>query len=124
MNKLPNSILLYIYSFDSTYHEIFNKVKEELKTVTSMWKIYFFHKDLKENFKTRYNISLNQASNLSNYWNKEFLKNNYANSYIRYYDNVKGFCEPRHISDNLDIKNYFSRLKANIQSSKIVLSWK
>ena len=89
-----------------------------------MWKLYFFHNDLKYNFRTKYNISLKQASQLCKYWNEEFIKNNYSSSYNIYYDKINGFCEPRHISDDMHIKNYFSRLKANIQSSKIVLSWK
>ena len=124
MDKLPQAIWIYIYRFDPTYYEKFNKVTTELLSTTSMWKLYFYHNDLKYNFKTSNNLTYKQALDLSNYWNNQFLEtHSYSTSYYRYYDKRNGFCEPRHISDCLPIKSYFSRLKANIESSKIVLSW-
>lgn len=31
MNKLPKELIIHIYSFDSTYHNIFKLIKQELK---------------------------------------------------------------------------------------------
>jgi hypothetical protein len=120
MDKLPKSIWIYIYSFDPTYYNKFNKVINELLDVTSMWGLFFHHKDLKDIFQTTKHMSLKQANKLSKYWNDDFLLKPYNNSYKRYYNKRDKFCSPVHISDIALINTFFPRLKANIESSSII----
>ncbi len=121
--QLPKQIWTYIYTFDNTYYEKFNIVINELLHVTSMWRLYFHHQDLQYNFRTSKYLSLKQVKQLSNYWNKDFMKKSYTQSYKRYYHNRNKLCSPIHISDNSSINTYFPRLKANILSSKIIKNW-
>ena len=51
----------------------------------------------------------------------DFNKNSYTISYETYYDPVKGYCGIHSRADNEPLKNYFSILKASINSTKFLL---
>lgn len=44
-NILPKSIIIKIYEYDSTYHDIYSVLKKELKLKTPFWRIKWLNKN-------------------------------------------------------------------------------
>ena len=120
MFKLPIDLQIKIYEYDSTYKDIFSKVLKEFHKVHSVWYIKFHSQDLSKDFSTDKNMTYRQALSLANYWNFDFMKQEYTMSYDTYYDPVKGFCNIHSRADNEPIKNYFKLLMSNIICNKFL----
>ncbi len=120
MFKLPIDLQIKIYEYDSTYRDVFSKVLNEFHKVHSFWYIKFYNQDLSKDFSTDKNMTYRQALSLANYWNFDFMKQEYTMSYDTYYDPVKGFCNIHSRADNEPIKNYFKLLMSNIICNKFL----
>ena len=83
MNKnllysLPNNIIQLIYSFDPTYHIIYNNVKKEFNNLTPYWKItnnvlegnYYYSHCISE-----YKFDYHKANKIKNMWNTNVIVN-------------------------------------------------
>ena len=90
MNKnllysLPNNIIQLIYSFDPTYHIIYNNVKKEFHNLTPYWKItndtlegnYYYSHNI-----TEYNLNYYKACEIKNFWNNGIFLNSIRNNLV------------------------------------------
>ena len=120
MFKLPMDLQIKIYEFDTTYRDVFSKVLKEFHKIHSLWYLRFHDSDLSRQFSTGKNMTYRQALSLANYWNFDFMKEEYTMSYDTYYDSVKGFCDIHSRADSEPIKNYFKLLMSNITCNKFL----
>lgn len=85
LKLLPLDLILKIYEFDSTYHDIYITLKIEFYLKTKLWKIKWLNRELdygnirlidtnsKPSYRD-YNSSEGNIEYLINYWNVEYYK--------------------------------------------------
>jgi len=74
--SLPKNIIELIYSYDSTYHNIYNKIKNEFHKLTPYWKVtndvlesnYYYSHSISE-----YKLNYYKANEIKNMWNKNII---------------------------------------------------
>ena len=120
MYHLPNNIIQLIYSFDSTYHQMYNQVKKEFSYVNNFWGLQFHNQSISETMTSdKMKATYKNTVELANYWNNQFLESNFMSvlNYNNWYT-INGVCSPIHFSDNNNWSKIMPIFKANINSYK------
>ena len=122
MYHLPNNIIQLIYSFDCTYHQMYNQLKKEFSYVNSFWGLQFHNQSISETMTSdKMKATYKSTVELASYWNKQFLEANFMS--VQNYNNwytKNGVCSPIHFSDNNNWSKIMPILKANISSFKFL----
>ena len=119
---LPKNIITLIYSFDPTYHQVYQKVMKEFYTVNDFWGLQFHNQSVTETMSSnKMRSTQKQINNLADYWNKDFINQSYLsiNNYQQWYTK-NGVCSPVHITDTSKWGTCWKILKVNIQSYKFL----
>ena len=119
---LPKNIIALIYSFDSTYHQVYQNVVKEFSTVNDFWGLKFHNQSVTETMSSnKMRSTQKQVNNLADYWNKDFINQSYLsiNNYQQWYAK-NGVCSPVHITDTNKWGKYWKILKVNIESYKFL----
>lgn len=77
--NLPDNVIKIIYSFDTTYHNIYKELMDEFYKKTPYWCVsndvldnsyYSYHNP------SKYSLEFNKARNIKNYWNNDYILDN------------------------------------------------